>query len=115
MREESKGEYQGCAVINYADQDIPFTRISEHKHFTLWESHERTVYFKEFSRECTDKDIPYYPIRLVNEEKMLKEYIELTKTETRVTFVGRLGTYRYLDMDVTISEAISTSMEYLSK
>ena len=115
VREESKGDYQGCAVINYADQDIPFTRISEHKHFTPWESHERTVYFKEFSRECTDKDIPYYPIRLVNEEKMLKEYIELTKTETRVTFVGRLGTYRYLDMDVTISEAISTSMEYLSK
>ena len=100
-------------MVNYGDQDVPFTRISEHKHFAPWESHERTVYFKEFSRACGEHDIPYYPIRLVEEKAMLNEYVDLAKTESNMTFVGRLGTYRYLDMDVTIREALDTANAYL--
>ena len=103
---ESEGDFQGTAVMNYGNQEIPYTRISEHKHFTPWEQHEKTIYFKEFSRECRVNDIPYYPIRLVNDKALLGNYIELANKELKVTFAGRLGTYRYMDMDVTIKEAL---------
>ena len=108
-RGEAEGDYQGGAVVNYGDQEVPFTRISEHKHFSPWETHESTVYFKEYSRACGEQDIPYYPIRLVEEKNMLSEYIDLAKQELNITFVGRLGTYRYLDMDVTIKEALEVA------
>ena len=108
-REDLKGDYQGCAVMNYGDRNIPYTRISEHKHFSPWESHEKTIIFKEFSRECTESDIPYYPIRLVNEKAMLCRYIAKAKEQKNISFLGRLGTYRYLDMDVTIKEALEAS------
>jgi UDP-galactopyranose mutase len=107
------GDFQGNAVINYCDQEIPFTRISEHKHFSPWEQHEKTVYYKEFSRLCTENDIPYYPIRLINDKDLLVKYVELAQQENDVTFVGRLGTYRYLDMDVTIAEALVTAKNLL--
>lgn len=109
VREDHEGDYQGCAVMNYGDVDVPYTRISEHKHFAPWETHTKTVIFKEYSRACTEKDIPYYPIRLVNEKVMLNGYIEKAKQQNKVSFLGRLGTYRYLDMDVTIAEALSAS------
>lgn len=106
-REVHSGDYQGCAVMNYGDQNVPFTRISEHKYFSPWEEHESTVIFKEYSRECGVKDIPYYPVRLVDEKEMLEVYIQKAEKECDVSFLGRLGTYRYLDMDVTITEALS--------
>jgi UDP-galactopyranose mutase len=92
--------------MNYGDLGVPFTRISEHKYFAPWETHEQTVIFKEYSRKCTEQDTPYYPIRLVNEKAMLNTYIEKAKSQNHVSFLGRLGTYRYLDMDVTIAEAL---------
>lgn len=110
----ANGDFQGTAVMNYGDENIPYTRISEHKHFTPWERHEKTIYFKEFSRACTKNDIPYYPIRLVNDKVLLYKYIALAEKETKVTFAGRLGTYRYMDMDVTIKEALNLSDSILS-
>lgn len=107
FREE--GDYQGNAVINYGDADVPFTRISEHKHFAPWENHEKTICYREFSRLCGEDDIPYYPIRLVADKSLLQSYVEKANQENKVTFVGRLGTYRYLDMDVTIKEALETA------
>jgi UDP-galactopyranose mutase len=104
--ERHEGDYQGNAVINYCEAEVPWTRISEHKHFAPWESHDRTVIYKEFSRCCGEQDIPYYPIRLVKERSLLARYRGLALEESRVTFVGRLGTYRYLDMDATIEEAV---------
>jgi UDP-galactopyranose mutase len=101
-----EGDYQGCAVMNYGDAETPYTRITEHKHFAPWESHAKSVLYREFSRECGPDDIPYYPIRLVNEKAMLGGYVEKAQGEKGVTFVGRLATYRYLDMDVTIREAL---------
>ncbi|HGF7147567.1 TPA: UDP-galactopyranose mutase [Vibrio cholerae] len=109
VREDHKSDYQGCAVMNYGDQTVPYTRISEHKHFSPWEQHDDTVIFKEYSRECSEHDIPYYPIRLVNEKAMLNTYLEKARTQSKVSFLGRLGTYRYLDMDVTIAEALQAS------
>ncbi len=113
VREEHEGDYQGCAVMNYGDQDVPYTRISEHKYFAPWETHEQTVVFKEYSRGCTEDDIPYYPIRLVNDKTLLNVYLEKAKAQTNVSFLGRLGTYRYLDMDVTIAEALDASQKTL--
>lgn len=104
-----QGDYQGCAVMNYGQETIPYTRVTEHKHFSPWESHEGSVLFREFPRDCTPDDIPYYPIRLVREKALLADYVALAKLEQGVTFVGRLGTYRYLDMDVTIREALDTA------
>ncbi len=107
----AKGDYQGSAVINYCDETIPFTRITEHKHFAPWEKDqiEGTILYREFSRSCGPNDIPYYPIRQTDEEAMLKKYVERAMATPGVTFVGRLGSYRYLDMDVTIGEALAAA------
>ncbi|WP_305015803.1 UDP-galactopyranose mutase [Alcanivorax sp. 24] len=107
------GDYQGCAVMNYGEERVPYTRITEHKHFSPWEEHEGSVCYREYSRACGVDDIPYYPIRLVEEKAMLSRYVELAESAEGVTFVGRLGTYRYLDMDVTIREALDTARDYL--
>jgi UDP-galactopyranose mutase len=106
------GDYQGTAVMNYGDVDVPFTRITEHKHFSPWEEHEGTVCYREFSREAQPEDIPYYPIRMMDEKTLLADYVRLANETPNVTFVGRLGTYRYLDMDVTIREALDTARQF---
>ncbi len=105
-REYYEGDYQGCAVMNYPDINIPYTRITEHKHFSPWEESDKSVIFKEYSIDCSENDIPYYPIRLVNEKEILRKYIDLATLQTNVSFLGRLGTYRYLDMDQTIRESL---------
>lgn len=110
----SGGDYQGTPVINYPDIDIPQTRITEHKHFSPWESHDKTVCYLETSRACGPDDTPYYPIRLVEEKTLLGDYVKKADSISNVTFVGRLGTYRYLDMDVTIHEALETSDRYIA-
>ena len=108
------GDYQGCAVMNYGEEAVPYTRITEHKHFSPWEAHEGSVLYREFSRAAQADDIPYYPIRMVEEKALLSDYIARAETTSGVTFVGRLGTYRYLDMDVTIREALDTGDAYLT-
>lgn len=106
------GDFQGCAVMNYCDASVPFTRITEHKHFSPWEEHERTVCYREFSRACQPGDIPYYPVHLLQADGTLQAYGERARAQTRVTFVGRLGTYRYMDMDVTIRAALDTALAW---
>ncbi|MFT3964488.1 MAG: UDP-galactopyranose mutase [Sphingobium sp.] len=108
------GDFQGCAVMNYGDVDVPYTRITEHKHFAPWERHEHSLCYREYSRECGAEDIPYYPIRMNEEKAMLGHYVERARTERGLTFIGRLGTYRYLDMDVTIREAMDAADLYLA-
>ena len=108
-----QGDYQGCAVMNYGEVEVPWTRITEHKHFSPWEAHEGSVLYREFSRLCGPDDIPYYPIRLMEEQELLKQYVSRADAETGVTFVGRLATYRYLDMDVTIREALNTARAFV--
>lgn len=107
------GDYQGCAVMNYGDQNVPYTRITEHKYFSPWEKHDKSTCYREYSRQCEENDIPYYPIRQLGEMKLLHGYLDRAEKEINITFVGRLGTYRYLDMDVTIAEAIHTAKLYL--
>lgn len=109
-----EGDYQGCAVMNYADASVPYTRVTEHKHFSPWEDRTGSVCYREFSRACGEDDVPYYPIRLVDDTEQLARYAARAVEEHSVTFVGRLGTYRYLDMDVTVREALDTARQYLS-
>lgn len=109
------GDGLGTPVLNYCDATVPYTRRTEHKHFMPWEPHDKSVIFTEFSRECTPDDEPYYPIRLAHDKEQLAKYAELVANEPRVTFVGRLGRYQYLDMDVTVAEALAVADKFLGR
>lgn len=102
----AKGDYQGTQVMNYCDEDVPFTRITEHKHFTPWESHDDTICFREFSKETEPGDIPYYPKRLSADKEKLALYREEAGKLATASFLGRLGTYRYMDMHHVIGESL---------
>lgn len=114
QRFDAEGDFQGNAVINYGSQDVPWTRISEHKHFAPDEEHARTVCFREYSFQCGTQDIPYYPIRLSNDKSLLTQYIDLARRQSGVTFCGRLGTYRYLDMHLIVGEALTTAASFIN-
>jgi UDP-galactopyranose mutase len=113
VESEDSGDFQGCPVMNYCDADVAYTRITEHKHFAPWEHHDGTTLYTEYSRLAQDGDIPYYPIRQVREKEQLLQYVEAAQAATGVTFLGRLGTYRYLDMDVTIKEALDVAEVFI--
>lgn len=115
VRTEAEGDVQGCAVMNYCEESVPYTRITEHKHFAPWEEHERSVCYTEYSRACGENDIPYYPVHLVQGNSLVDQYLARAKAEPKVTFVGRLGTYRYMDMDVTIRVALDTVRAWIKK
>lgn len=108
-----EGDYQGCPVVNYCELSIPYTRIHEHKHFTPWETHDQTVFFKEYSKETEANDIPYYPKRLSDDKYLLLKYRDLGSEETKVSFLGRLATYRYMDMHHVIGEALDLSKKFI--
>lgn len=108
------GDFQGNPVINYCEEKIPYTRITEHKHFSPWEEHQKTICFKEYSDDCRENDTPYYPLRLAGDLRLLQQYIHLIEQEKGITFIGRLGTYRYLDMHVVIGESLDLSNICLS-
>ncbi len=110
-----EGDYQGCAVMSYCDEDVPYTRITEHKYFAPHEQHNDSVCYKEFSRLGEKKDIPYYPVRLTSGDELWEKYEAIIKKEINITFVGRLATFRYMDMDVCIDEALSVVNNYLEK
>lgn len=114
-RFEGEGDVQGCALMNYTEAHVPYTRITEHKHFTPWESHERSVCYREYSRACGPQDIPYYPVHLTEADTLLQRYQARARAEPGVTFVGRLGTYRYMDMDVTIRAALDAAQAHLAR
>ncbi len=112
-RLEANGDFQGNAVINYTDIHVPHTRVHEHKHFAPWEEHEKTLVFTEYSKETGNGDIPYYPKRLAGDKALLARYEELARQEEKVFFLGRLATYRYLDMHVVIDEALCFAGRFL--
>ncbi|MBF9001206.1 UDP-galactopyranose mutase [Vibrio nitrifigilis] len=109
VKEIHQGDYQGTAVMNYGDENVPYTRITEHKHFSPWEEHDNSVVYKEYSRQCEDGDIPYYPVKFNSGNELFEKYVQLANAQNKVSFVGRLGTYQYLDMDVTIRKALNAA------
>ena len=109
--EEKEGDAQGCHTVNCPDLETPYTRRVEHKHFTPWEQHRNTIVTYEYSTEWGPGMIEYYPIRLADEEVLLAQYMNLAHSVPNVTFAGRLGQYKYMDMDVTIAEALKLSKQ----
>jgi UDP-galactopyranose mutase len=97
--------FQGNAVVNYTDRETPFTRIIEHKWFDP-AGQEKTVISKEFSSEWQPGDEPYYPVNDGKNAALYEAYRALAEQEERVIFGGRLGQYRYYDMDQIIAEAL---------
>jgi UDP-galactopyranose mutase len=114
-KETHDGDFQGNAVINYTEQNVPHTRIHEHKHFAPWETQDKTTVFTEYSKETEANDIPYYPKRIAQDKEILKRYREHASQETKVSFLGRLATYRYMDMHHVIGEALDFAEIWLSK
>lgn len=98
--------FQGNAVINYTERDVPFTRIIEHKHFDPVNT-KQTVITEEYPSEWKPGDEPYYPINDDKNMQLFKQYRELTKTEN-VIFGGRLAEYKYYDMHQVIRSALNT-------
>ena len=103
--------YQGNAVVNYTDRETPFTRIIEHKHF-VFGTQPKTVISREYSAEWKQGDEPYYPVNDARNSKLYEEYRKLADAESNIIFGGRLGEYRYYDMDMIV-EAVLKLSEYL--
>jgi UDP-galactopyranose mutase len=100
-------DYQGNAIVNYTDADVPYTRIIEHKHFVgSYAALDKTVITHEYPAEYTAGAEPYYPINDERNTKMAELYYELAKKETRVHFGGRLAEYKYYDMDVIVEKVL---------
>jgi len=107
------GDFQGTPVMNYNDEDVPYTRIHEFRHFHPERKDypaDKTVIVREYSRFAESGDEPYYPINTPEDREKLAEYRELAKAEAaskNIVFGGRLGTYQYLDMHMAIGSALS--------
>lgn len=104
--------YQGNAVVNYTSLDVPYTRIIEHKHFEKSNS-PKTIISREYSSEWKVGDDPYYPINNEKNDAIYQQYLERSKLDTNVIFGGRLGTYKYYDMDKVIRAALDTASKEL--
>jgi UDP-galactopyranose mutase len=102
-------DFQGCAVMNYPDADVPYTRIHEFRHFHPERDYTKdaTVIMREFSRFAEKGDEPYYPVNTSDDRSKLLAYRDLARGEKSVLFGGRLGTYKYLDMHMAIGSALS--------
>ena len=103
------GDFQGTPVMNYADEDVPYTRIHEFRHFHPERDHpaDKTVIMREYSRAAERGDEPYYPVNTAADRARLLAYRELAGAERGVLFGGRLGTYKYLDMHMAIASALT--------
>lgn len=100
--------YQGVAVVNYTEREVPYTRIIEHKHFVFGEQ-PQTVISREYPIEWKRGDEPYYPINDEKNQLLYCRYKEMAAGLKSVTFGGRLGAYKYYDMDKVVAEALTTS------
>jgi UDP-galactopyranose mutase len=104
------GDFQGTSVMNYAGDEVPYTRIHEFRHFHPerdWYPDDKTVIMREYSRFAGQGDEPYYPVNTPADRERLLAYRDLAKGEDGVLFGGRLGTYKYLDMHMAIGAALS--------
>ncbi len=97
--------YQGNAVVNYTEREVPYTRIIEHKHFEFGRQ-PFTIISREYSSEWRKGDEPYYPVNNDKNNELFEEYRNLAEKESRVIFGGRLGNYKYYDMDKVIEAAL---------
>ncbi len=104
--------YQGNAVVNYTEYEVPYTRIIEHKHFEFG-TQDKTVISREYPAAWKKGDEPYYPVNNEKNNMLYHSYKELAKEEKKVIFGGRLGTYKYMDMHHVVAEALRVTKEEL--
>ncbi len=100
--------YQGNAVVNYTERDVPYTRIIEHKHFVFGQQ-PKTVITREYSKTWQPGDEPYYPVGNGENQALYNRYRALAEGEPKVIFGGRLGEYKYYDMDQVLARALETA------
>lgn len=100
--------YQGNAVVNYTEYDIPYTRIIEHKHFEFG-NQKKTVITKEYPKAWSRNDEPFYPINDLKNNLLYERYKKISENEDKVIFGGRLGNYKYYDMHNVIEQALKLS------
>lgn len=105
--------YQGNAVVNYTEREVPYTRVIEHKHFEFG-TQEKTVISKEFSMEWEPGIEPYYPVNNEENNAVYQKYQDLANQEENVIFGGRLGHYKYYDMDKVVEAALAMVAEELN-
>ena len=104
--------YQGNAVVNYTEREIPYTRIIEHKHFEFGQQ-EKTVITREYPADWKRGDEPYYPINDAKNNAIYGKYLEEANQNDKVIFCGRLADYKYYDMHVVIERALQVVEEEL--
>ena len=109
-----KPNFQGNAAVNYTDAETPWTRIIEHKWFEFG-TQPKTVISREYSSEWKAGDDPYYPVNDDKNTELYEKYKKLSESEERVIFGGRLGEYRYYDMDAVIASALKRCRDELGK
>ncbi|ESZ14922.1 hypothetical protein X735_15100 [Mesorhizobium sp. L2C085B000] len=111
--EEVRGadDVLGCPVMNFPDPDVPWTRMTEHRHLSPWlkPKSRRSIVWKEFSESAVRGGALFYPLRLASDERLLEAYVALARRQAGVTFFGRLGCHAYIDMDAAIRRAIDTA------
>ena len=107
---EGCDNYQGNAVVNYTERKVPYTRIIEHKHFEFGTQPD-TIITREYPAEWKRGDEPYYPVNDEKNSRLYAEYQALAAKEKNVLFGGRLGQYRYYDMDKVIEAALNMVKE----
>ena len=105
-------DYQGNAVVNYTDRETPYTRIIEHKHFNFGKQ-PKTIITKEYPAEWQEGMEPYYAINDERNTELYSKYAELAKEQDKVIFGGRLGLYKYFDMDKVIEASLELAKEEL--
>ena len=105
---EDCDNYQGNAVVNYTEREIPYTRIIEHKHFEFG-TQKDTVITREYPAEWKPGEEPYYPVNNARNNELFEKYQELMKEKKHILFGGRLGQYKYFDMDKVIAAALSAA------
>lgn len=109
-----QADFQGQAVVNYCDEETPYTRIIEHKYFTNQQS-ERTVITREYPEDWRPGKKPYYPINDERNTELYQKYLELAKKYSNIIFGGRLGEYCYYDMDQVIAVALERTKKILAE
>jgi UDP-galactopyranose mutase len=106
--------YQGNAVVNYTEREVPYTRIIEHKHFEFG-TQPKTVITKEYPSEWTAEKEPYYPVNDAKNSELFKKYHQLALAETDVIFGGRLAEYKYYDMHQVVGSALKKAKDHLKE
>ena len=114
MERLEEENYQGNAVVNYTASDVPYTRVIEHKHFNFGKQ-SFTIISKEYSAAWEKGTEPYYPVNNDENNDLYERYKALASSEENVIFGGRLGSYKYYDMDKVIGEALKLSDEELGE